>query len=408
MDLPATLPDFLPLLDFVGIVACLLVILILLFRRGYRVKGGGLLLLSFLVLFHPLFFVYLYDSRTISHFPHLLRTSAPVGLLYMPTMYLYMRTLATGRSLRWTDALHLLPTLVFVVDFFPFYLLPADEKRRLVLGQEYWKQMLRFDEGWLLPAYSHHYIRSIHLVVYWVLEVRILTGLFRSRNSGFVASHRAWFTWMVNLIALQALLFIPAAGTTLFGWAPTTIKLWYDLGLTLMTVLTCFTLMLRPEILYGLQNPVMPTSEAPPGAGQSDDESPSGDENDPAEKLEHYIPQSLVSVYDRQIREFMHTREAFLRPGYTIREMAENTGIPLHHLSAVINRHYGYHFNEYINHWRVEHLKERLDNREWKLKTLEALAQESGFTNRTSFISAFKKHCGTTPSDYIRRMKDTA
>lgn len=400
MKLPATLPDFLPLLDFVGIVACLLVILILLFRRGYRVRGGGLLLVSFLVIFYPLFFVYLYDSGSIGRFPHLLRTSAPVGLLYLPTMYLYMRTLATGRSMRWADALHLLPALVFVVDFFPFYLLPADEKRRLVLGNEYWKQMLRFDEGWLLPAYSHHYIRSIHLVVYWMLEVRILSGLFRSRNSGFVASHRAWFTWMVNLIALQALLFIPAAGTTLFGWAPTTIKLWYDLGLTLMTVLTCFALMLRPEILYGLQPLGLPPSEGDSGAGHPDSES------GPAEKLEHYIPQSLVTAYDRQIQEFMQTQEAFLKPGYTIREMAENTGIPLHHLSAVINRHYGYHFNEYINHWRVEHLKQRLDNKEWKSKTLEGLAQESGFTNRTSFISAFKKNCGTTPSEYVRKMKE--
>ncbi|AQG81983.1 hypothetical protein AWR27_23405 [Spirosoma montaniterrae] len=124
-------------------------------------------------------------------------------------------------------------------------------------------------------------------------------------------------------------------------------------------------------------------------------------------QLEEYIPKSLVSVYDRQIREFMESQKAFLQRGYTLREMAETTGIPLHHLSAVINRHYGYHFNEYINHWRIEYLKQRLDKNEWKHKTLEALAQESGFTNRTSFITAFKKHCGKTPSDYIRTIKGT-
>jgi AraC-like DNA-binding protein len=392
--------DLLPPLNAVGIVACLLVILILLFRQGYRARGGGLLLVSFLVLFYPLLIVYLYDTGSIRAHPHLLRTSAPVGLLYMPTMYLYVRTLATRRPLRWLDALHLLPALLFVVDFLPFYALPADAKRQLVLGSGYWKQLLRFDEGWLLPPYWHHYIRSVQVVVYWVLEARIVLGLLRQTD--FRARNRAWFTWMLTLLVLQLFPFVPAAGVTLFGWNTTVLKFWYDLSLKLMALLSCVALLLRPEILYGLQNAVAPDSPAPAEQPQPDDR------ESPAERLENYIPPSLIAVYDRQIREFMRTREAFLRPGYTLREMAENTGIPLHHLSAVINRHYGYHFNEYINHWRVEYLKQRLDKREWKHKTLEALARESGFTNRTSFITAFKKHCGTTPSDYIRSMKDPA
>lgn len=393
-------PDFLPTLDFVGIVACLLVILIMLFRRGYRVRGGGLLLFSFLVVLYPLFIVHLYDTGAIQAHPHLLRTSPPVGMLYMPTMYLYARTLATQRPLRWADALHLLPALLFVVDFLPFYALPADAKRQLVLGSGYWKQLLRFDEGWLLPAYWHHYIRSIQVVVYWVLEVRIVLGVWRRAN--LRTGNRAWIGWMLTLIVLQLFPFVPAAGVTLFGWDTTVLKFWYDLSLALMALLTCFALMLRPEILYGLQN-AAPSAPAPPAPAAQ----PHADERGGStERLENYIPPSLVAAYDRQIREFMQAREAFLKPGYTLREMAENTGIPLHHLSAVINRHYGYHFNEYINHWRVEYLKQRLDKREWKLKTLEALARESGFTNRTSFIAAFKKHCGTTPSDYIRSMKD--
>jgi len=170
----------------------------------------------------------------------------------------------------------------------------------------------------------------------------------------------------------------------------------------MMALLTCFTLLLRPEILYGLQNTVVSGSDTPASSnGQPDDK------GDLTEKLEHYIPPSLILAYDRQIREFMQEQEAFLKPGYTIREMAEDTGITLHHLSAVINRHYGYHFNDYINQWRINHLKQRLDKKEWKQKTLEALAQESGFTNRTSFISAFKKHCGTTPSNYVRSLKNT-
>lgn len=400
MDFTSTLDKHLSTLDLIGIVVCLLVISIMLIRWKASVKGRGLLLLSYLVLLYPLVYVYIYRSGNIYNYPHLLRTSAPIGLLYMPTVYLYVRTLSTGRSLRWTDTLHLLPTLLFIINFWPFYRLPAEVKQQLVLGANYWKQYLRFDEGWLLPTYWHHHIRSLQLLVYWLLEVQILSGLIRRRESDFLAKNRAWFTWMVTLIVLQAFLFIPAMGVSLFGWSSTTVKFWYDLSLTLMVCLTCFTLLLRPEILYGLQTTA--ESAAPSSVGQTDES------DRPVEALEHYIPPSLIAHYDRQIREFMEVREVFLKPGYTIREMSENTGIPLHHLSAVINKHYGYHFNEYINHRRIEYLKQRLHNQEWKHKTLEALALESGFTNRTSFISAFKKHCGTTPSDYIRKIKDVA
>lgn len=398
----STLLSVFPNLNLVGVVVCLLVILIMLFRWKNSVMGRGLLLFSYIIILYPLLYVYIYSSGNIYHYPHLLRTSAPVSLLYLPTMYLYMRTLATGRSLRWTDALHLLPMLLFIVNFWPFYIQPAVVKQQLVLGDNYWKQYLRFDEGWLLPAYWHHYIRSIQLLVYWLLEVQIIYGLIRRQQADFMAKNRAWFTWMLTLIGLQALLFIPAAGVSLFDWSSTMIKFWYDMSLTLVVCLTCFALLLRPEILYGLQDLSDAASDTPiPPV-------PSDELVSDTEKLEHYIPPSLISAYDHQIQTFMGVQEAFRKPGYTIREMAEDTGISLHHLSAVINRHYGYHFNEYINQQRIEYLKQQLDKREWKHKTLEALAQESGFSNRTSFIAAFKKHCGTTPSDYVRNLKETS
>jgi AraC-like DNA-binding protein len=395
----STLSNFLSALDFVGIVACLLVILILLFRRGYWVKGSGLMLCAFLIMLYVLVVLYLFDSGTIYNYPHFDHTVEPVGYLYMPTVYLYMLT--KERPLRWTDGLHLLPTLLFVIDFLPFYTLSADTKA-IILGGNYPQQFTPFVEGWLFPRYWLFHIQNIQLIIYWLLVIRILRNLLKRHRNDFLTKNWAWFNWILAAIMLQPFALVPAVGGILFDWNNTIKNFWYVLGLTLMALLTCFTLILRPEILYGLQDSAEPTPDTPVPADQTDHK------EELTEPLEHYIPQSLISAYDRQIQDFMQVKEAFLKPGYTIREMAENTGIPLHYLSAVINRHYGYHFNEYINHWRIDYLKQRLDKNEWKHKTLEALAQESGFTNRTSFISAFKKQCGTTPSDYIRNRKDIA
>lgn len=45
---------------------------------------------------------------------------------------------------------------------------------------------------------------------------------------------------------------------------------------------------------------------------------------------------------------------------------------------------------------------------EWKLKKLEAIAEESGFGNRNTFALAFRKIKGQTPSDFMKLYKRNA
>jgi AraC-like DNA-binding protein len=74
-------------------------------------------------------------------------------------------------------------------------------------------------------------------------------------------------------------------------------------------------------------------------------------------------------------------------------------------LSAFNNKHYKMNFNDFINEYRVAYCKEKLLNGECKHKKLEAIAGESGFNNRNTFTSAFKRVTGMNPSDFLRNMK---
>jgi AraC-like DNA-binding protein len=62
-------------------------------------------------------------------------------------------------------------------------------------------------------------------------------------------------------------------------------------------------------------------------------------------------------------------------------------------------------FNDFINEYRIRFCIEKIENGEWKRKTLEALSKESGFNNRNSFTLAFKKVTGVTPSGFLKQMK---
>ena len=110
---------------------------------------------------------------------------------------------------------------------------------------------------------------------------------------------------------------------------------------------------------------------------------------------------------DFVVKQFLTENQPFLKHGYSLGRLSEDIHLPLHHLSAFINRYYKMNFNDLINTYRVHHFKIKIVNEEWKVKKLEAIAHESGFNNKNTFTSAFRKVTGLTPSEYLKRIKES-
>ena len=64
------------------------------------------------------------------------------------------------------------------------------------------------------------------------------------------------------------------------------------------------------------------------------------------------------------------------------------------------------HFNDVINSHRVKYISDGLTNEQWNTLTLEAVAEIAGFNNRITFLNAFKKFTGFTPSQYLKNIQD--
>jgi len=105
------------------------------------------------------------------------------------------------------------------------------------------------------------------------------------------------------------------------------------------------------------------------------------------------------------VKEVLDEKKPYLRPRYSLRDLTADTNIPLHQLSAFINKYCGKNFNDFINEFRVVYCKEKIMNEEYKYKKLEAIAEESGFNNRNTFAVAFKKATGVNPSDFLKTVK---
>jgi len=104
--------------------------------------------------------------------------------------------------------------------------------------------------------------------------------------------------------------------------------------------------------------------------------------------------------YSTDLISHMKTEKPYLNPKLTIQELADQVNIPAHHISKLINDHFGQNFVEFVNRYRVEEGKSRLNNDKYSHFSLLGIAYESGFNSKSAFNRVFKNVTGTTPSQY--------
>jgi AraC-like DNA-binding protein len=80
--------------------------------------------------------------------------------------------------------------------------------------------------------------------------------------------------------------------------------------------------------------------------------------------------------------------------------LAKELQVSRHQISYLINKEYNTNFNAYINELRIDHCLRSLTPDHWRTYTLEAIADQSGFGSRGTFIKAFKRKTGVLPSEY--------
>lgn len=111
--------------------------------------------------------------------------------------------------------------------------------------------------------------------------------------------------------------------------------------------------------------------------------------------------QYTLCILDRII-ELMKTQKPYLEFDYSLSQLSKELGVSPNILSMVINSKLNCSFPDYINSLRVKTSIELLEKQDKKGFTIESIAYESGFNNRTSFYKAFKKHTGKLPTEYFK------
>ena len=110
--------------------------------------------------------------------------------------------------------------------------------------------------------------------------------------------------------------------------------------------------------------------------------------------------QDKLRIYNKLIDVMNHSREIF-SPDFTIHQLSELTGISGRSLSQVINERCGYTFKTLLTRYRIREACHRLgDSEHYGHLSIEGIADSVGFKSRSSFVQAFKRETGLSPSDY--------
>ncbi len=102
-----------------------------------------------------------------------------------------------------------------------------------------------------------------------------------------------------------------------------------------------------------------------------------------------------------KLEKLMDEKKIYLNPNLRINDICKKLKTNSTYLSQIINTQFGKNFNAFINEYRIKEAQKCMLNGEHITLNLEGIALKTGFKNRITFISAFKKCTGVTPSFYI-------
>jgi AraC-like DNA-binding protein len=334
------------------------------------------------------------ESKLIVYWPFFFRTGSFFGLLFVPLPFLYVIYNVRKRTWRWYDFLHFMPALIYLIDFWPIFMLSNEQK--LLLVQQDIDNLNRYallQESRFFPPGFHQAFRTVLFSFYWMLQCGLMHFWIKSQPQ-LPPEKRIWKNWMLVFLVFQAGIWIPFYLTFIWIDKEFTYRVIYT-SAGIWLVLSSFLLLFYPSLLYGNQpDRKLKKDEKPrPAKGENNPE--------PVEDV-----QKLEEV-KRTIDQKLQKDALFLVPGFSINDLSKETGLPVYLISKSITYFTGNGFIDFINQQRIQYCVEKLTAGDWKSFTVEGIARECGFNNRNSFTNAFKKFKGISPSQFKEHIDAT-
>ena len=115
----------------------------------------------------------------------------------------------------------------------------------------------------------------------------------------------------------------------------------------------------------------------------------------------------------QRIKQTVETSDEIFSPDFSVERLSQLVDSKSRTVSRIINDVYDCNSSQFINEYRIREACRRInDSEHYGKQSFEAIANGVGFRSRSTFVIAFKRFTGLTPSEYQRiaheKGRDTA
>ena len=365
------------------IFQCLFFLFYLLSRK-HRKRPANIILAAFLFVLAFIelggVFAHFLDLKRylLAHIPRILYIDFPFPFLAAPLLYFYVLSLAR-RDFRLKKAhlFHLVPFVFFVVlILFRYHLHSAETLRQML------KDGSLFDR---LEGLIYSLLAYLQFLAYSLASFAVLRLFRRNLRDVYSTVERINLSWLkfvlTGLVAVKSLEMIE-------------LGLWFATGDMKVVVLyylaqIVFIVFLAVMFFKGLRQPeVFAVAE---------------EANHQRKYEKALLSKEQKEEYAKKLEFFMETEKPYLDPLLSLGGLAKKVAIPVHHLSQVLNTHFGQNFFDFINSYRIKESRRLLVDPNNGKRTVLQVVYGTGFNSKSVFNTAFKKHTGMTPSQFRKQ-----
>jgi AraC-like DNA-binding protein len=302
------------------------------------------------------------------------------------------------RRFQYKDAFHLIPFLIVLINYLPFYLMPIVEKRKIVqLILENLDYSFTYQAG-VIPENIINIFRVVSIIIYttaqWNLIVKYKKHFKNVQIERQVHDIIHWlkiYAWSctAHVIAFVIMVLFFLFNKSLFNS-------WGFLNLLPLIIYTVSFFIISsyfliyPNVLNGL--PFIKYKEMETNSLTN-------------ERSKVPFIEEDYSVQIEKIRQYFDDKKPYLNKNISLSQVSVELGLPIREVSYIVNNYYNNRFTDFINSYRIKYIINKINTSYLDQYTIESLALEAGFISKSGFYKSFKKLYNTTPLEYLESKK---
>lgn len=333
-----------------------------------------------------LFFQYVYATKLIFHYPHLLYLTEPLSMLSGVLILFYTRNILFNHFIfRKIDVLYFLPFILYFAYYYSSFNQTAEDKL--------FDAITMFHEG--ISSYENiaEWIAEVVVTIpFLIVSVQLLNKHQKAIKHTYSDISKYSYTVVRNLIIASVILYLFEAIIIILAikkieFAEFLHPLVYLFLVFIVYIIGYDALIRKSELMDCLDTKSISNSIV------SGDESYNKYEKNPLSAIK---TQQIIKKIDDCIR----TEKPYRNPEIRLSSFSQLIEEHPNNVSQVLNDYYKKNFYDFINMHRVDEAKLLLINPINNNITITAIGFEVGFNSKSAFYASFKKIMNTSPAQY--------